>query len=290
MLHEHWREAVFLRRTAVVGGDERALRLASLLEKKGYEVHTWGLRQEEQPCPLEEAELLLLPYPYSAPQGLVPNLRGLPISFEETLERARPGATVLLGEDAKRLPFSPAWEGKGLRFLAYGQNEAFLQTNAEISAEGALCFAMKQLPCTVMGCPALVVGYGRFGRALALKLHALGGRVTVAARSERAREHAGEEGLRAIPLEQLSEAAQGVRVLLNTVAAQVLGNETLRAFPKDALLMELASVPYGFDRQEAEAMGLAVAFLPGIPGRYPPESAAQALYDAMIRLTGGMST
>ena len=33
-------------------------------------------------------------------------------------------------------------------------------------------------------------------------------------------------------------------------------------------------------------MGLAVAFLPGIPGRHAPESAAQALYDAMIRLTG----
>ena len=34
-------------------------------------------------------------------------------------------------------------------------------------------------------------------------------------------EHAGEE-VRAIPLEQ-PEAAQGARVLLNTVAAQVLG-------------------------------------------------------------------
>ncbi|MEA5015539.1 MAG: dipicolinate synthase subunit DpsA [Candidatus Limiplasma sp.] len=278
-----------MKRTAVIGGDERALRLALLLEKKGYTVNTLGLRQEEEPCPVEEAELLLFAYPYSSPGGMVPNLRGLSIELDTVLARAKPGTCALLGEDWRnRLP-SREWEEKGLRLLAYSQDEGFLQTNTDISAEGALCYAMKQLPCTISGCTHLVAGYGRFGRALALKLHALGGRVKVAARSEKAREQAREDGLEAISLEELPDALRRTRVFLNTVAAQVLGKDALRAVSKDALLMELASAPYGFDREEAEAMGLAVAFLPGIPGRYAPESAAQALYDAMIRLTGGMS-
>lgn len=39
---------MLLKRILVVGGDERAMRLASLLEKEGYEVRTIGLHAEDE--------------------------------------------------------------------------------------------------------------------------------------------------------------------------------------------------------------------------------------------------
>ena len=177
-------------------------------------------------------------------------------------------------------------DAKRLVLSAYGQDETFLEANAQISAEGAICYAMKQVPYTIAGSRDLVVGYGRFGRALARKLHALGGLVTVAARSERARQQARDDGMEAIPLEDLPAAARQTQIFLNTVAAKVIMEEGLKAFSRDALA-GVASAPYGFDREAAQALGLAVVLLPGIPARYAPQSAAQALYDAIVHLTGG---
>lgn len=274
-------------KAVVIGGDERAERLTSLLEKEGNRVYTLGLRPGEEACPIDEADILLFPYPFSAPKGLVPNPRGLSINPLQILAQAKAGTYVLMGDDLYQELSAVEWMQKGLCLSAYGQDETFLEANAQISAEGAICYAMKQVPYTIAGSRDLVVGYGRFGRALARKLHALGGLVTVAARSERARQQARDDGMEAIPLEDLPATARQTQIFLNTVAARVIMEEGLKAFSRDALLLELASAPYGFDREAAQALGLAVVLLPGIPARYAPQSAAQALYDAIVHLTGG---
>mgnify|MGYP002597693430 FL=1 len=56
------------------------------------------------------------------------------------------------------------------------------------------------------------------------------------------------------------------------------------ALPKGAWLLELASAPYGFDRDAAAAMGLNVEVLPALPARYAPRSAARALKQVSMEL------
>ena len=75
-----------------------------------------------------------------------------------------------------------------------------------------------------------------------------------------------------------------VDMVLNTIPARVLGTETLAALPKGAWLLELASAPYGFDRDAAAAMGLNVEVLPALPARYAPRSAARALKQVSMEL------
>ena len=54
--------------------------------------------------------------------------------------------------------------------------------NAVPTAEGAIQIAMEELPITIHGARALVIGYGRLGRALSQRLAGLGAKVSVAAR------------------------------------------------------------------------------------------------------------
>lgn len=73
-------------------------------------------------------------------------------------------------------------EAKELRLLFYAKSEAFLERNAALSAEGALAQAMGRTERALMDMAVLVTGYGRFARALARRLGALGAEVWVAAR------------------------------------------------------------------------------------------------------------
>ena len=70
-------------------------------------------------------------------------------------------------------------------------------------------------------------------------------------------------------------------VIFNTVPAQVLGKSELDKIPKDALVVELASPPYGLNMELARHMGVHVQLESGVPGRYAPMNAGAALFDAL---------
>lgn len=272
-------------RIAVIGGDERARRLAQICAKENFIVTTMGLfESDEGTVSIEEADILLLPYPYSVKGAGIPNLRSLYIDPSDVLAEAKDNAFLLAGEGLTPYVAAVQALGKPLVYKQYQEDQAFLQDNADISAEGALCYAMQQLDITIAGTSVTVIGYGLFGRALAQKLRNLNADVMVAARSETARLRARSEGMHAVDLTELAYASSGARLLMNTVPARVIGADELAALPPNALLLELASAPYGFDLEDAQRRGFAATIIPSIPGRYAPESAAHALYQAMNRL------
>jgi len=278
------REAAIMSSIAIIGGDERAYRLALLCEKTDSVV-TLGLRDEdEQSGGIGEANALLFPYPFSVKGLTVPNLRGLNIDPAVIMAQAKSGAYILYGDGLE--PYIAAVEalGKPLKRMRYRDDQLFLQDNADISAEGTICYTMRQLDVGIAGVTVLVTGYGLFGRALAQKLRCLDANVVVTARSEAARLMAREDGMCVVNITEMISVAGEIRVLLNTVPSQIIGEKVLQALPANALLLELASAPFGFDRKTAEDMGLFTAYLPGIPARYAPESAAKALREALNRL------
>lgn len=265
------------RNLLLVGGDKRALHLAKLLREDGYLVDGIGLsRGDERTARIEEADALLFPYPFSVREDCVPCLSGLTLHPRDVLSRAKPGAVLLAGRGL---------EADGPFVLKrYMSCDALEERNADISAEASVHEAMGRMDTALMDATVLVTGYGRFGRALARRLRALGARVWVAARREEARLLAASDGMRAVSLLDLHEVLPKVDMVLSTVPARVLGEAELRAMRPGTWLLELASAPYGFDRDLAGALGLHAEVLPGLPARYAPRSAALALRHAVIRL------
>lgn len=272
-------------RIAVIGGDERARRLAQICARENFIVTTMGLfAGDEAAVSIEKADILLFPYPYSVKGTGIPSLRSLYIDPSDVLAKAKDDAFMLAGEGLNPYVAAVQALGKPLVYKQYREDPAFLQDNTDISAEGALCYAMQQLDTTIAGTSVIVVGYGLFGKALAQKLRNLNANVMVAARSETARLRARSEGMLAVDLTELAHASSEACLLMNTVPARVIGPDELAALPPNALLLELASAPYGFDLEDAQRRGFSATALPSIPGRYAPESAAHALYQAMNRL------
>lgn len=282
----HRRGGGFLiKKILAIGGDQRMVHLTSLLAQDGYEVRTLGLHSgDEKNAGIQEADALVFPYPFSAKEGCVPTATGLTVHPGDVLECARPGIPIIAGMGLEPYVLAQEALGKGFRLMTYMMSEPFLVSNAELSAEAAVCEAMQRTEEALMGMKMLVVGYGRFGRALAKRLLALGAEVWIAARRDAQRLLAASDGMHAVSIEDLLKIVSEMRMVLNTVPARVLDTDALKEMKPGTWLLELASAPYGFDREEAKNLGLLCDVLPALPARYAPMSAARAMKLACTRL------
>ena len=130
----------------------------------------------------------------------------------------------------------------------------------------------------------LVTGWGHVARALAPRLAALGAGVCVCARSPGARAWIAAEGLEALGLPELQDALPGCGIVINTVPAPMLTAARVAGMKPDALILDLASAPGGTDFEAARAFGIRALTAPGLPGKWSPQTAAEAVRDAVYNI------
>lgn len=160
----------------------------------------------------------------------------------------------------------------------------FHTANALPTAEGAVQIALEELPVTLHGARALVLGYGRVGKLTAHRLAALGAQVTVAARSYEALAWAEAYGHAAQQLSDLSGYLCGYDLVVNTVPRRVLTRELLEELKEGCLVIDLASKPGGVDFQSAAELGVRCVWALSLPGKVAPVTVASALRDTIYNM------
>jgi len=249
---------------------------AEAARRAGWE-STW--REDGQLREDDGADVVMLPWPHSFRDGrLVVSPPHEGMEMEALLARIPPCRLLMHGSGVAPEALSQAGAT-----LEPGQDELFLRRNAQLTAEGAICRAMQRMERALLGSACLVTGYGRIGQELCARLCAMGAFVIVCARSEMQMRAAHAAGAHPVPLAQLTGAAEAADVIFNTVPARVLGEDALRAIRPGALMIELASAPYGADLTAARELGVHVEMESGVPGRYAPLDAGEALFDAARR-------
>jgi dipicolinate synthase subunit A len=273
----------------VVGGDPRQIALAGLLADEGHTVHTFALEQAEgMVCQTDlsqvhRADCVILPLPAAGEGGRL----NAPLSagvwyLEEVLDAMRPGQLLCAGMVSPALKQMAGERGLVLR--DYFAREELAVLNAVPTAEGAIQIAMEELPITIHGCRALVIGFGRVGRALAPRLQALGARVTVAARKYDQRAAAQAMGMDTERVSQLSQWLCGYDLVVNTAPGPVLGVEELSALKEGALVIDLASKPGGVDIAGAAALGVRCVWALSLPGKVAPVTSGRYIKDTVYHI------
>ena len=269
-------------KVAVLGGDRRSVLLAGLLQQDGQRLQSFALERAELPEEIPRAEHLqaalygadavVLPLPAEKGGMLNAPYARLPCRMEEVCEALWPGQIVFGGVFSEQLQL---WAvSHGLQLVDWMRRPGFVLGNAALTAEGAVGLLLQESERSLFGSRILVSGFGRIGRLLAGKLHAMGAAVTVAARREEHRAEAGALGYAAVSFDALPG---GFDFVVNTVPERVLGEGFLCCLPETALMLELASAPGGYDRNLAENLGLRCQAAPGLPGRSAPLSAAELM-------------
>ena len=265
-----------------VGGDLRFAYLAKLARERGLNASAICLENANvpgvlraDPEALSHAEVLVLPNPFA--RGLQTPYSYIDLTLKELLQKISAGTTLAVFGDA------PAPEELEKKFrILYLNDEELMRKLAWQTAEGAIFEVGARLNRTLRDCAVLVLGYGRIGQALTDILVGYGARVTVAARRPEMRRLAKAAGaLRAVDFAALPELLPAQAVIFSTPPERVLDRMLLETVEKSALLVDLSGSPYGVDMKAAEQLSLNAWLSPGIPGRFCPESAGEALLDAL---------
>ena len=276
----------------LLGGDQRQAELARLLAMDGHLVHTWALEEglpaeepgsaRQPPDGLSQADCVILPLPAADGTALHSPLSRFHPTLRQVFDSLSPHQLVLAGKVDGGL--QTLARERGVHLLDYFAREELAVANAVPTAEGAIQIAMEQLPVTLHGTPVLVVGFGRIGQAVAVRLAALGAQVTVAARRWEALTWAQALGCRGVLLSQLGTEPHPYNLVVNTVPALVLDKAVLSRFPSGCLILDLASKPGGVDRPAAEEFGLSVIHALSLPSKVAPVTAAAILQTTIYHM------
>ncbi|MDD5016486.1 MAG: dipicolinate synthase subunit DpsA [Eubacteriales bacterium] len=270
-----------MRSILIAGGDKRQVVLSKLLKQKGFDVSIAGFDKlgikDAQP---QGADYVFLPIPYRNADGYLKAPYASGKLALGDIVHTYPKSDYVLGmcDDAAKKIF-----GGQIQYIDLLQNEAFLVKNAQLTAEAAICVYQKNTETALCHAACVVIGYGRISRFLCKLLKAYSADVTATARKDGDLALIWAENMRAVHTGEVLKALTGADVVFNTVPAHVLNEPELKCIKKGAKIIELASSPYGMDMELAKKLGVCVQIESGLPGRYFPASAANAILYAFER-------
>lgn len=275
-----------------LGGDLRQAKLAELLLEDGHTVQTLGLERLQEGGRLTRRESLegigaadcvILPLPAMEEDGMLHaplSDRRLPLGT--VLDALRPEQVICAGQVTPELAAQA--NGRGLILRDYLAREELAVANAVPTVEGALQIAMEELPITLYGARALVIGFGRLGKLLAHRLTGLGARVTVSARTYEDLAWIEAYGYQAERTDELEGWLCGYDLVINTVPARVLTGPLLADLIQGCLVIDLASRPGGVDFEAAARLGVKAIWALSLPGKVAPVSSGRILRDTIYHI------
>lgn len=261
----------------VVGGDLRQNYL-SLLLCSNFKVYTLCLSSEvaselniTETTDIGLVDFIFLPIPCMT-GGKINTPFGWQLSIEQMLRYANKKTIIIGGYAGESLKDMISL--RNINYYDYTDFEEFYVENTKISAEGAVMVAMSSTKFCVDGSKCVIYGYGRLGKELAKKMQANGSYVSIVSFKEEERNEAAKEGLNIYKLKNL----ESFDIIFNTIPAQVIENDVINTISENAVIIELASKPWGFDYQYAISRQKNAIMAGSLPGKTAPLTSARLLY------------
>lgn len=277
----------------VLGGDERSLCLAYGLMEDGNNVNIFGFNKIKDRLKIKESnsieealknsDIIIGPLPFTKDeQNIDSPLYSETIDIKQVFELVGRDQLFLGGKIDKNT--LELFNKSNINIKDYFNREEMQILNAIPTAEGAIQAAMGEMPITLHGSNALILGYGRIGKVLGKMLHGIGARVHVGAR--KASDIAWIKAYGYIPIlfEDLKEYLNNMNIVFNTVPTLVLSEDLLSRLKKEALVIDLASKPGGVDFNKAEELGVKVSWALGLPGKVAPITAAMVIKETVYNI------
>lgn len=272
---------------AVIGGDDREIYLIPELQRQG--AYIIGLGLEKSPLGhsiehassfeevMEKANALLFPMFGTDERGLVKaKYSNSPIILNnDVLESIPLGVPLFIGW--ARPALKAAAQKMDIRLVEIVNRDDVAILNSIPSAEGSIQMAMEATNITIHSSESYVIGLGRTGLTLANMLKGMGAKVTVVARKSADLARAVEMGVKAVSLTELDSEISKAEIIFNTAPALVLNRNLLEKMSRDAVIIDLASIPGGTDFEYAQMLGIKAQLAPGLPGIVAPKTAGRML-------------
>lgn len=277
---------------AMIGGDLRIIKLASMLAKEGNHVYTYGLEKAEE---LENRENLFFCKDIKQAVKKAKNVIG-PIPFSSNGEdinspfsehritiqefiHSMTGKILIAGSIHSEIYHLA--KNQSIEIIDLMKREELAVFNTIATAEGTIEIAMSNTSKVIHGSHVLILGFGRVGKILARKMEGLSAKVVCAVRKPEDMAWIQTYGYQAIPINELGENLSEYDMIINTVPHLIVTAERLQYVNQECLLIDLASKPGGIDQEAARQRNLKSIWALALPGKVAPVTTAEFIKDSI---------
>lgn len=282
-----------IKKLLVIGGDTRQKYMAENLSRKGFDVSIIGFEQsedfpnlyfvkdEEKERIVRSCDAVILPLPVSRDNENIILQKGqMSISYLVKKLSAQQVIFVGMMDDFYKSEFFK----RGIKVFDYFEREELKINNAFPTAQGVLKIILNELPVSLNRMKCCVTGCGKCSKMISEMLRDLGIDVTVSARKCCDLAWAENRKMKGVCLKNLKDLADSFDIIINTVPAQIIGEEILKKLNKSCLLIDIASKPYGIDKVCAEKYKLNLIVAPSLPGKTAPKTAGEIIADTVFNI------
>ncbi|GAB6098833.1 dipicolinate synthase subunit DpsA [Halanaerocella petrolearia] len=281
------------KRIALLGGDDREVKLLSILQTSGADVEVLGQPKVESKGIKTVDSLQEISTKFDA---VIAPMTGTNKQYqikktfveedisltEEFFARLQAGAKFFIGFAKPKIK---EWCQKyDIELIELAALDEVAILNAIPTAEGAIELAIREAPINLHNNNSFVLGLGRVGLTLARMLKGLGSNTFGVARKPKDLARASEMGLVPVHFKDLISEISKADFIFNTAPALVLDEEVLKEVKQETLIIDLASAPGGTDFDVAQKLGIQAELALGLPGKVAPDSAGQILGNVIPRL------
>ncbi len=276
---------------AIVGGDKRTARMATVFTNKGYSVICFGTMEnlidnkiyttQTLQEAITNAPVIVCGIPFQKDGCLYFEKKQSPIPLSELQRMLRKHHKVFGGmipED-----FRTVCETRKIGCYDFLQEESLTIRNSVAAAEGAILEALLHKDTLLHLSKILVLGYGRCAKVLADKLKGLSAQVTVCSEHPQELAYAHSLGFHTLSLSELPKKIDRFEYIFNTIPSKVITKSCLEKMQKDSLIIDIASNRIGVDYEAADSLQRTALFCPGLPGKYASLSCAEQLAEFVLR-------
>ncbi|SHE63864.1 dipicolinate synthase subunit A [Tissierella praeacuta DSM 18095] len=281
-------------RISVLGGDERSVKLANLLQEDGNHIDLFGFDNlkvdglkisENLDLAIEKSNIVIGPLPCSKDNILLNTpLYSKEIKIEEIFNKMNSNQVFIGGKISNEI--SNIAKHYNIDTVDFLKREEMAVLNAIPTAEGAIQVAMEKMEITIHGSNIMILGFGRIGKILAKMLQGIGANVYIEARNYSDLAWVSTYGYNPIHLSEMKDYLQEMNVVFNTIPSMILNEEMLLKLNKECLVVDLASIPGGVDFKRAEELGINTVWALGLPGKVAPMTAARIMKDTIYNIIG----
>lgn len=280
---------------AIIGGDLRIAKLATMLAKDENEIYVYGLEKSNDiknvtniiECPtikktIENVEIVIGPIPFSSNGNMI----NMPFSDKEITIREMMhniNAKVLIAGGISPEVYEMA-NDEYVEIIDIMKREELAVLNTIATAEGTIQIAIENTNRILHGSEVLILGFGRIGKVLARKLAGLSVKVTCAARKDEDFAWIEAFGHKAVNINHLGENLKNFDIIINTVPHIVLTESKLQFVKNDVLLIDLASNPGGIDKRAVKERNLKFVWALSLPGRVAPTTSAEFIKNTIYNI------
>ena len=153
----------------------------------------------------------------------------------------------------------------------------FYRNNAFYTAEGLLGYIISNTNYSLKGSNILVLGYGKCGSEICNLFNNVGSNIFFYENNESKINDGLNKNFTFLDINKKINNLSKIDIIINCIPKNILSISNLKTLQKSCTIFDIASYPYGFDKDILNSLSLTYHICPGLPGKYASKSSGESI-------------